>query len=87
MPDAKPALAKTNVSLLDRQQAFGYTQEDLKFLLAPMAITGQEAHRLDGHRHADLGAVGQVQAAATPISSRTSRRSPTRRSTRSARNW
>jgi glutamate synthase (NADPH/NADH) large chain len=29
--------------LLDRQQAFGYTQEDLKILLAPMATTGQEA--------------------------------------------
>jgi glutamate synthase (NADPH/NADH) large chain len=29
--------------LLDRQQAFGYTQEDLKFLLTPMALTGQEA--------------------------------------------
>jgi glutamate synthase (NADPH/NADH) large chain len=43
MPDAKPAAPKTNVSLLDRQQAFGYTQEDLKFLLAPMAQTGQEA--------------------------------------------
>ncbi|MEW5728197.1 MAG: glutamate synthase large subunit [Pseudomonadota bacterium] len=30
-------------TLLDRQQAFGYTQEDLKFLLQPMAVTGQEA--------------------------------------------
>ena len=29
--------------LLDRQQAFGYTQEDLKFLMAPMALTGEEA--------------------------------------------
>ncbi|HEX7382748.1 MAG TPA: glutamate synthase-related protein, partial [Burkholderiaceae bacterium] len=29
-------------SLLDRQQAFGYTQEDLKFLLAPMAAAGEE---------------------------------------------
>ncbi|MEO7244867.1 MAG: glutamate synthase-related protein, partial [Rubrivivax sp.] len=29
--------------LLDRQQAFGYTQEDLKFLLAPMAANGEEA--------------------------------------------
>jgi glutamate synthase (NADPH/NADH) large chain len=29
--------------LLDRQQAFGYTQEDLKLLMAPMAVTGQEA--------------------------------------------
>lgn len=34
----KPAL-----SLLDRQQAFGYTQEDLKFLMAPMAVLGEEA--------------------------------------------
>ncbi len=30
-------------TLLDRQQAFGYTQEDIKFLLTPMAVTGQEA--------------------------------------------
>jgi glutamate synthase (NADPH) large chain len=43
MADVKPSAPKTNVSLLDRQQAFGYTQEDLKFLLAPMAQTGQEA--------------------------------------------
>ncbi|NWG76550.1 MAG: glutamate synthase subunit alpha, partial [Rubrivivax sp.] len=30
-------------SLLDRQQAFGYTQEDLKFLMSPMAAAGEEA--------------------------------------------
>ena len=30
------------VSLLDRQQAFGYTQEDIKFLMAPMAANGEE---------------------------------------------
>ena len=30
-------------SLLDRQQAFAYTQEDLKFLLTPMAVNGEEA--------------------------------------------
>ncbi len=30
-------------SLLDRQQAFGYTQEDIKFLLSPMAVAGEEA--------------------------------------------
>ena len=28
--------------LLDLQQAFGYTQEDIKFLMAPMAINGEE---------------------------------------------
>jgi len=30
------------LSLLDRQQAFGYTQEDIKFLMAPMAQAGEE---------------------------------------------
>ena len=30
------------VPLLDRQQAFGYTQEDIKFILAPMAGNGEE---------------------------------------------
>ncbi|MDE2159525.1 MAG: glutamate synthase subunit alpha, partial [Burkholderiales bacterium] len=39
-PGTPPAAAE---SLLDRQQAFGYTQEDLKFLLAPMAANGEEA--------------------------------------------
>jgi len=34
---------KSNLSLLDRQQTFGYTQEDLKFLMTPMATTGEEA--------------------------------------------
>lgn len=29
-------------ALLDRQQAFGYTQEDLKFLLSPMVIGSEE---------------------------------------------
>jgi glutamate synthase domain-containing protein 2/glutamate synthase domain-containing protein 1/glutamate synthase domain-containing protein 3 len=29
-------------SLLDRQQAFGYTQEDIKFLMSPMAQAGEE---------------------------------------------
>ena len=31
------------VPLLDRQQAFGYTQEDLRIILAPMASSGEEA--------------------------------------------
>ena len=39
---AAPAAAAT-ASLLDRQQAFGYSQEDLSFLMAPMAETGAEA--------------------------------------------
>ncbi|MEG6507536.1 glutamate synthase large subunit [Methyloligella sp. 2.7D] len=36
-------LPPTNVGLLDRQQAFGYTQEAIKALMAPMAEVGQEA--------------------------------------------
>ncbi|GJE00327.1 glutamate synthase large subunit [Methylobacterium isbiliense] len=39
----QPRESRTDVSLLDRQQAFGYTQEDLKLLMQPMAVTGQEA--------------------------------------------
>jgi len=34
---------KAAISLLDRQQSFGYTQEDLKFLMAPMAVLAEEA--------------------------------------------
>ncbi|WP_296942719.1 glutamate synthase-related protein [uncultured Massilia sp.] len=41
--DAPAAGEKAALSLLDRQQAFGYTQEDLKFLMAPMAVLGEEA--------------------------------------------
>ncbi|MFC6282616.1 MULTISPECIES: glutamate synthase-related protein [Polaromonas] len=36
-------LAASNITLLDRQQAFGYTQEDIKFLMSPMAANGEEA--------------------------------------------
>ncbi len=43
LPETEPKAAKTSESLLDRQQAFGYTTEDIKLLIAPMATTGQEA--------------------------------------------
>jgi len=33
----------TSPELLDQQQAFGFTQEDIKFLLSPMAANGEEA--------------------------------------------
>jgi len=39
----EPRASRTDVALLDRQQAFGYSQEDLAMLMAPMATTGQEA--------------------------------------------
>ena len=48
--DAQPMVEESSVaamdsvspSLLDRQQAFGMTQEDIKFLMAPMAQNGEE---------------------------------------------
>jgi glutamate synthase (NADPH/NADH) large chain len=33
---------KSSVRMLDRQQAFGYTQEDIKFIMNPMAMNGEE---------------------------------------------
>ncbi|MGI9400598.1 MAG: glutamate synthase central domain-containing protein, partial [Rhizobiaceae bacterium] len=55
----EPRALRKDVKLLDRQQAFGYTQEDTKILMAPMAIVGQEA----------LGSMGTD----TPISAMSSR--------------
>src|SRR6202043_345621 len=43
LPTAAEAAPISNLALLDRQQAFGYTQEDLKILMTPMATTGEEA--------------------------------------------
>jgi glutamate synthase (NADPH/NADH) large chain len=43
LPPVEARESRTDVTLLDKQQAFGYTQEDLKLLMAPMAVTGQEA--------------------------------------------
>ena len=34
---------ESTVPLLKQQQAFGYTQEDLRILMTPMVLTGQEA--------------------------------------------
>jgi len=43
LPPAKSEPPRSNLTVLDRLQAFGYTQEDLKFLMAPMATQGEEA--------------------------------------------
>ncbi|MGC1780473.1 MAG: glutamate synthase large subunit, partial [Xanthobacteraceae bacterium] len=43
LPETSAAAPISNLSLLDRQQLFGYTQEDLKILMTPMATTGEEA--------------------------------------------
>jgi glutamate synthase (NADPH) large chain len=41
--EADRAAARSDIAILDRQQAFGYTQEDLKFLMTPMAVSAEEA--------------------------------------------
>ena len=73
-------------TVLQRQQTFGYTHEDLRLLLAPMATNGEEAIGSMGtdtrSRCCRIG-----RGCSTTISSSCSRRSPTRRSTRSARSW
>jgi glutamate synthase (NADPH/NADH) large chain len=42
MPSEGLNRRRPSASLLDRQQAFGYTHEDIQLILAPMASTGQE---------------------------------------------
>ena len=43
LPPAETRPALSNLTLLDRQQTFGYTQEDLKILMSPMGAIGEEA--------------------------------------------
>jgi len=42
LPDEVGAMPPDPDTLLDRQQAFGYTQEDIKNFMLPMALTGQD---------------------------------------------
>ncbi|MCL4801480.1 MAG: glutamate synthase subunit alpha, partial [Burkholderiales bacterium] len=42
LPEPKELRVQSPDTVLDRQQAFAYTQEDLKFILAPMAANGEE---------------------------------------------
>ena len=50
-------------SVVRRQIAFGYTEEDLRILLTPDGRIGCRAAGLDGHRHPDRRAVAAVPAA------------------------
>ncbi len=59
LPQRRVDARRFDVKLLDLQQAFGYTQESAKFLMTPMAATGQEA----------IGAMGTD----TPLSALSSR--------------
>ncbi len=43
LPEEIPTMPPNHETLLHRMKAYGYSQEDLKFLMAPMAVSGQEA--------------------------------------------
>jgi glutamate synthase (NADPH/NADH) large chain len=43
LPDAPAKGVRSNLPLLDLQQTFGYSQEDITILMTPMASTGEEA--------------------------------------------
>jgi glutamate synthase (NADPH) large chain len=74
-------------TVLRRQQAFGYTQEDLRVLLTPMALTGEEADRLDGHRHPLAVLSDQAASALRLLQAALRAGHQPRRSTPSARSW
>jgi glutamate synthase (NADPH) large chain len=42
LPDEVPPMPPPKDVLLDRQQAFGYTQEDIRFFLKPMALSAED---------------------------------------------
>ena len=42
LPQEHPAMAPDHDTMLNAQQAFGYTQEDLKHFIKPMSLTGQD---------------------------------------------
>ncbi len=56
-------LTPQHASIVAHQRLFGYTTEDLKMLLAPMAKDGIEPLGLDGHRHARRRALGSAPPA------------------------
>ena len=82
-----PAVPNDPSTRLDLQQAFGYTQEDIQFFLEPMARDGDDPVGSMGTDTPIAALLEPGRSCSTTTSSRTSRRSPTRRSTRSAKNW
>ena len=55
-----PRASRSDVSLLDREQAFGYTLEDTRTLMAPMATTGQISWPSPGRTHVRQRAIPNV---------------------------
>jgi hypothetical protein len=72
--------------LHQQQQAFGYTQEDMQFFLEPMAREGDDPIGSMG-TDTPLAVLSDKPKLLYNTSSRTSPRSPTRRSIRSGKSW
>ena len=70
--DVPPACSPD--TLLTRQQAFGYTLEDLRILMTPMAINGQEAVGSMGTDTPLAVLSGHARSSSSPTSSSSSRR-------------
>ena len=49
LPEPARVIASNPETLLRRQRAYGYSEEDLKILLGPMGREGRGADRLDGN--------------------------------------
>jgi len=73
-------------TLLDRQQAFGYTQEDLNTFFDPIARDGEEPIGSMG-TDTSLSVLSRRSKLLYTYFKQCFARSPTRRSIRSARNW
>ena len=56
-------LTPQHASVVGRQRLFGYTNEELRLILEPMAKSGRRADRVDGHRHRHRRAVRAAAAA------------------------
>ena len=63
LPEPPQRAEPDHATVLQRQQAFGYTFEDLRFIVGPMATRRRAAARLDGHGHAAGGALEQAATA------------------------
>ena len=50
LPAPRPAIEPDHATVLRRQEAFGYTTEEIRMIVTPMAVDGRRADRLDGRR-------------------------------------
>ena len=77
----------SHASVTRRQQVFGYSHEELRMIVSPMANTGAEPIGSMGSDTPVAVLSDRPPAAVRLLQRSCSRRSPTRRWTRSARSW